>query len=140
MSTKIKVRNNISTEKYRLKQFSRYLATGFLSVGIEFSMLLLLVEAYAMNYLMANFFAFAVTNLCNYYISRHWVFEKGKHQQHVEMMIFFITAGIGLGINQTILFSMVEYLSADYRTSKLAAVGLVIIWNFWARKKLVFKG
>lgn len=140
MPAKIKVKNSISTEKYGLKQFSRYLATGFLSVGIEFSSLLILVEAYAMNYLMANFFAFTVTNLCNYYISRHWVFEKGKHQQHVEMLIFFVTAGIGLGINQTILFSMVEYLSIDYRIAKLAAVGLVIIWNFWARKKLVFKG
>lgn len=137
---KLKVKNNTSTEKFKLKQFSRFLATGFLSVSIEFSMLLLLVEAYAMNYLVANFFAFIVTNLCNYFISRHWVFEKGKHEQHIELIIFFMTASIGLGINQAVLGSMVEYLSLDYRISKIAAVGLVIIWNFWARKKLVFKG
>lgn len=141
MLQKIKIEDsNINTINLRLRQFSRYMATGFFSVSIEFSILLLLVEAHGLNYLMANFIAFIVINLCNYFISRHWIFEKGKHEQYVEIIIFFITAGIGLGINQVVLGWMVEYLSIDYRISKLAAIGLVAIWNFWTRKKLVFKG
>ncbi len=133
-------RPDTTTRKGLLIQFSRYLVTGFLSVGIEFTLLILLVEQYQVNYLLANAFAFIITNLCNYFISRHWVFEQGKHKRHVEFIIFFVTASIGLIINQTIMWVMVEYVAVDYRLSKLAAVGIVILWNFWARKKLVFKG
>lgn len=134
------VKTKESTHKRRIKQFSRYLATGLFSVVIEFSTLLMLVEVYYMNYLVANVIAFVITNICNYFISRSWVFTAGKHQPSVEVIIFFVTAAIGLGINQAVLASMVEYLSVDYRISKIFAVGLVVIWNFWARKRLVFKG
>ena len=141
MSEKVSVAEEPQlTEKNLVKQFSRYILTGVLSVGIEFSILLWLVEVHKMNYLIANLIAFTVTNLCNYFISRHWVFEKGKHASHIEFIIFFITAAVGLGINQLIMWGMVEHVHIDYRISKIAALVAVVIWNFWARKKLVFKG
>ncbi len=140
MSQRIKLTSDTDTDRTWLKQFSRYLATGFLSVGIEFPTLLCLVEIYEVNYLIANSIAFIITNLCNYFVSRHWVFEKGKHQLTVEVLIFFMTASMGLAINQFILWGMVAYLFVDYRVAKIVAVIVVTIWNFWARKKLVFKG
>ena len=121
-------------------QVVRYLITGVATFGIEYSLLLALVEAAHLNYQYANAIAFVLANVFNYVLSRYWVFTRGKHQTHVEMIAYFLGAGIGLLINVVVMGALVEYLSLDYRIAKIFAIGAIVVWNFWSRKKLIFKG
>ena len=123
-----------------LPQVVRYLITGVVTFGIEYSLLLLLVEEAGLNYQYANAIAFVLANLFNYVLSRYWVFTRGKHQTHVEMIAYFLGAGVGLLINVVVMGALVEYLSLDYRIAKIFAIGAIVVWNFWSRKKLIFKG
>lgn len=120
-------------------QIVRYLITGGATFGIEYSLLLGLVELFQLNYQYANVIAFVVANLFNYVFSRYWVFTRGKHQTHVEMIAYFLGAGIGLLINVLVMGALVEYLSLDYRIAKIFAIGAIVVWNYWSRKKLIFK-
>ena len=123
-----------------LPQVVRYLITGVATFGIEYSLLLALVEKAHLNYQYANAIAFVLANLFNYVLSRYWVFTRGKHQTHVEMIAYFLGAGVGLLINVVVMGALVEYLSLDYRVAKIFAIGAIVVWNFWSRKKLIFKG
>jgi len=46
---------------------------------------------------------------------------------------------IGLVLTEVILWFGTDYLGMDYRLSKLIAVGSVFVWNFGARKLLLFR-
>lgn len=121
-------------------QVVRYLITGATTFGIEYSLLLALVEMAHLNYQYANVIAFVLANLFNYGVSRYWVFTPGKHAAPVEMIAYFAGAGVGLLINVLMMGALVEYFAIDYRIAKIFAVVTIIAWNFWSRKKLIFRG
>lgn len=121
-------------------QFLRYAAAGVVSIAIEYGMLVLMVKYVGQDHLLfANAVAFTIASVFNYFISRYWVFERGKHRTHVEMMAYFASAGVGLLINQFVLWSLVKGISLDYRIAKIGAIGAVVLWNYWARRTWVFK-
>ena len=122
-----------------LPQIFRYLVTGVATFCLEYGLLLLLVEYAQLNYLYANGIAFILANLFNYVLSRYWVFTRGKFQAHVEIIAYFVAATVGLLINQTVMLALVEYADLDYRIAKFFAIGAIVLWNYWSRKKLVFK-
>ncbi len=138
-----KVRNpqvKLLLENNFIKQILRFVITGALSAGLEFLTLIILVEHYQINILSANVVAFIVANVLNYALSRSWVFEKGRHSTSKEFIAFVIVATIGLGLNQLIMWIMVDYMAVYYQIAKIFAIGVVVIWNFVAKKKLVFQG
>lgn len=121
-------------------QFLRYAAAGAVTFTIEYSSLIFLVEYFGEEHLLyANAFAFIAASICNYSMSRYWVFGRGKHLAHVEMMAYFGSTAVGLVINQIVLWYLVEGFVIDYRLAKLVAIGAVIVWNYWIRRVWVFK-
>ena len=123
-----------------LPQIVRYAVTGLATFALEYSLLLMLVEVAQLNYQLGNALAFVLANLFNYVLSRYWVFTRGKHATHVEMIAYFLGAGVGLLINVLVMGALVEYGGLDYRIAKIFAIGAIVVWNFWSRKKLIFKG
>ena len=50
-----------------------------------------------------------------------------------EMTGFFITALIGLGINQLMMYVLVDLVSIYYLFAKVISTGIVMVWNFVSR-------
>ncbi|MFN6087477.1 MAG: GtrA family protein [Cyclobacteriaceae bacterium] len=120
-------------------QFGRFFLVGVISAAIEMSILIGLVEYVSWDYLAANLIAFNITNLLNYVLSRMWVFTSDNNKIAPEFKKFMIFVLIGLLINQFFLWVFVEFISLDYKTSKVLAIGITIVWNFVTRKHLIFK-
>jgi putative flippase GtrA len=120
-------------------QFSRFFLVGVISAAIEMSILIGLVEYVSWDYLAANLIAFNITNLLNYVLSRMWVFTSDNNKIAPEFKKFMIFVLIGLLINQFFLWVFVEFISLDYKTSKVLAIGITIVWNFVTREHLIFK-
>jgi putative flippase GtrA len=72
-----------------------------------------------------------------------WVFtacERTLEKQKVAEFVLFALVGIaGVGINQLLMYLMVDGLSLNEMVSKMVAAVLVLMWNFGARKLLLFK-
>lgn len=122
-----------------VSQVAKFILTGFFTAGIDFLILILLVEVFFLHYFVASAFSFLVGVLLNYYISRGWVFGHGRFQYKYECMGFFIMSTLGLVINQIILLLFVGYCSVDYRFSKIISVCVVSSWNFITKKYIVFR-
>jgi putative flippase GtrA len=121
-------------------QLVRFVVSGGFTAGIDFLLLVLLVEVFFFHYLIAGGISFTVGVCLNYWISRWWVFHGGKYRHSIEFLGFFTTSIIGLALNQTILWILVDHFSIDYRISKTIAIFVVTFWNFITKKYLIFKG
>jgi putative flippase GtrA len=120
-------------------RFGKYLAVGVLSAGIEFFLLVLLVERFKVELFVANTFAFIFTSAINYLLSRIWVFERTGVRKRKEFPVFMFFVTCGLLINQAGLYFLTEFFNIDYRIAKIMSISLVVVWNFMTRKRIVFK-
>ncbi len=127
-------------EKGSFKQIIRFVITGALSAGLEFFVYTYLINHFQIYYQYSNVLAFVAANVLNYTLSRHWVFEKGRHSVSVEFMAFVLVALIGLGLNIFLLWILIGHLQIDYRLAKVFAIFVVVAWNFFSKKTLVFQG
>ena len=123
-----------------MRQAWRYLVVGGVAFVVDFSALVFLTELAGFDYLVAAVAAFACGLVTNYLLSVRWVFTaRSVNQPWIEFIIFLVIGVIGLGWNELLLYIGTARLGFDYRISKLLSVGLVLCWNFGARKILLFR-
>jgi putative flippase GtrA len=126
--------------KYFLDQiWFRFLVIGGFSALLEIVLLVFLVEWIGLGYLLSNSIAFLVVNMINFLLSKYWVFAAGTRKKGVEIGLFYFVVLIGLALNQAVMFILVEFMSFDYKISKVAAILVTVIWNYFGKKNLVFK-
>jgi putative flippase GtrA len=122
-----------------VKQFGRFAVVGLVATLVHVAVVVVLVEAAGSAPLLANAIAFALALAVSYAGNHQWTFRaRGNHRRHFPR--FATTAGLGLLLNQTIMYVMIEGLGQDYRVA-LALVVLVVpllsfllnrLWSFSA--------
>ena len=123
-----------------LVQAFRYLFVGGLAFAVDYGTLLLLKEVAGFHYLLANSVSFLFGLATNYALSVRWVFASRKlGNRYVEFLVFAAIGLVGLGVNDLVMWACTDRLGVDYRLSKLAAAGVALFWNFFARKLALFR-
>ena len=124
-------------------QFLRYLVTGGLAFVLDFGLFALCLYAFGWHYLLANLVGLVAGLVLNYVMSIVWVFTACRRtlekQKTVEFFLFTLVGIAGVGINESLMCLMVDGLSLNEMVSKMVAAVLVLMWNFGARKLLLFK-
>lgn len=121
-----------------LKQIRRFLVVGGTAFLIDFGTLWLLTEAAGINYLLSNVISFTISVVYNYLLSTLWVFGCSKTKsKSFEAIVFIVLSIIGLGINQLLMYVAVELFYLNYLLSKIGATGVVMVFNFITRKRLL---
>jgi len=120
-----------------LLQFIRYLFCGGVATASDISMLFFLNKVLFVNHLIAAAFAFITGVTINYTLNTILVFQSsGKIKK--EFPLFAVIGIGGLLWTELILWLLVNKLNFYLIVAKLIAVALVLIWNFFMRKKFVF--
>lgn len=125
--------------KIQKHQVIRFIIVGAGCAAVEFFLFTILVDFYNVQYLAANLISLLVAVVLNYVISRKTVFEPGKHTANVEFIIFVLFTGIGVALNQFLVWYFVDQLVLDVRLGKVFAIGIVAVFNFFTKKHIVFK-
>jgi len=121
-------------------QFGRYLIVGGLAFVIDFGSLYLLTERAGMFYLASAAIAFILGLLTNYVLCRIWVFtHRVVANGAVEFAVFALIGVAGLGLNEAVIWFACDKLGLHYLNAKLASAALVVLWNFGARKAILFR-
>lgn len=124
-------------------QFLRYFVTGGLAFVVDFGAFALALYCFEIHYLLANLIGLMFGNVVNYLLSLGWVFsaEKRKMEKHrmLEITVFVIISLVGMGLNELLMFVMVGYAELDEMFSKIVSAGVVLVYNFLARKFILFK-
>lgn len=117
----------------------RYLFAGAAGFITDFTILFILTHFLDIFYLISATVSFTVGVFITYLISIYWVFQQKSHRKRTSEFILFVLIGIvGLILTLGLLWLFTEKLHIYYLISKIIATIIVYIWNFFARKKLLF--
>ena len=118
-------------------QIFLYLIVGGLSFLVEIGTFVALRHA-AMAVIPASVTSFIVATVANYLLSILMAFERGRFRRHIELARFFIVVLVGLALNTALVWLFAYPLAIHPTVAKIAAVPIVLIWNYLGRRLLVF--
>jgi len=122
------------------REFIRYVVASLIALVFDAGTLVLMTSFFGVSYLISGAIAFLLGLLVIYLLSVRWVFERrGTRSAIFEFVVFALIGVVGLGINEVILWILTGYLGFFYLISKIASVAVVFVWNFFARKHVLFR-
>ena len=136
------LKSMVSNKRNIVGQFLRYFVTGGLAFIVDFGVFSLALYYFNIHYLVANLIGLMAGNVVNYLLSLGWVFsaEKRKMEKHrlLEITVFVIISLVGMGLNELLMYLFVDMLFVQEMLSKIAAAIIVLVYNFLARKYILF--
>jgi putative flippase GtrA len=122
-----------------LKSAARYFVVGGIATCVDVGLFMLFAQRMGLPYLRVAAGTFVVATLVNYVLSVRFVFVSGlRFRRRYEIALVFVVSGIGLALNQAILWACVELGGLGLLFSKLAATAVVFSWNYLSRRHFVF--
>lgn len=121
--------------KKLIEQIMKFGVVGAVAFVIDYGLLALLTEVFAINYLVSATVSFTASVVFNYVVSMRYVFtHKDGLSRRREFAIFVTLSVIGLLINNFCMWAGVELLGIHYLVTKIGATFIVMVWNFVTRK------
>ena len=123
-----------------LIQFFRYFFVGGFSFIVDYGFLYILTEYFNLYYLLSATISFLVGLIVNYLLSIKWIFKRSKlNKTSIEFLIYGLIGGVGLFLNNMILYFFTDIMDIYYLYSKFISAFLVMGWNFFGRRIILFK-
>jgi putative flippase GtrA len=122
-------------------QFFRYLFVGGIATIVDGGILFILTDFAHIYHLISAAIAFIFGLLANFYLSKLLVFKGSKVNLSLsaEFMGCAVVGTIGLIFTELILILFTDFFAIHYMISKIIATVIVFLWNYVARKKLIYK-
>jgi len=119
-------------------EFMRYCLAGGIAFLCDYTMLFVLIEFAGIHYLISSIAGFIAGLLANYILSKRWVFKGSRAKGFGSFFTFSVIGVIGLGVTEVCMWLGVDVLELKYMVVKLFVTGVVLLWNYSARKVFVF--
>lgn len=133
-------RSSLRAVKKLIASFLKYLVAGGMGFVLDYGTLTLCYEGLGWHYLVAATCGFLVGLVFVYISSNKWVFDTRKMKNHrvQEFAVFSLIGLIGLGLTNLFMWGLVDGLGIHPLVSKLFTTGAVLIWNYGARKIILY--
>ncbi len=126
-------------------QFFRYIFVGGLATVVDWGLsAVLFYLCFGQQFaVLCNGLSFVAGLIVNYFISTFWVFSNSKiKNKFIEFISFAAIGVVGLLITLGVTYAF-EWLLADKTSlyqmiAKVSSTALSFLWNFFARKFLLF--
>ena len=120
--------------------FAKYVLAGGAAFCVDYTLIFLCHTLLGMYYLAAAGIGFCSGVICTYLCCNYWVFShrKMKEQKVREFWIFVFIGLIGLALTLLFMGFFVDVMEIPPYISKLPTTGLVLLWNFTARKIVLY--
>lgn len=126
-------------DKLLLSQLLKFGIVGCSGMIIDFGATYLCKEILKINKFLSNGIGFILAATSNYFINRIWTFNSQTEDIGIQYAQFMTVSVIGLGINSLVLYLLNEKLKWNFYFSKVIAIAITTIWNFFANLLFTFK-
>lgn len=120
-------------------QMFRYLFVGGLSFLVDYGVLYLLTVN-GLNYLISATVSFVLGLVVNFILSKIFVF---KSQANVNSFFEFVTYGViglvGLFLTDLLMYIFTSLMGIYFMISKIIVTIIVLGWNFFGRKFILYR-
>ena len=125
-------------DKLLISKFLKFGIVGCSGMIIDFGITYLCKEILRINKFISNCIGFILAATSNYFLNRIWTFNSQTEDIGVQYIQFMIVSSIGLAINSLSLYFFNEKLKWNFYLSKLVAIGITTIWNFFGNLLFTF--
>ncbi len=131
--------------KNLIKEFFRYTLVGGSAFILDFGTMCLFKELIfnGEHLFIAVFMGYLVGLVYNFLLSNWYVFQNGfekiKGKEIQSFIIFAVIGIIGLGLTEILMYLFVNIIALWYVFAKIIAAGIVLFWNYIARKIIIYK-
>ena len=115
----------------RLYEIVRFVLVGGACFILDYGLLYVLTEYCGLYYLLSAGISFTVS-LCLV-----CVFHGANAQTRRAKMLFFGSSIAGLGLNQLLMWMLVDLAGIYYMIAKLIAAAIVMVWNYVLKRRAV---
>ncbi len=135
----VKYRNKTAVSKL-LQQFLSYLIVGGSAALVEWGVFALFNEILCLGWTPATIIAFVLALAVNYILGRVITFKKAAQKCAVksDLLPVVLVSIVGLLLNLLLMAFFVELIGIGDMISKIICTGLVLIWNFMARRVFIY--
>ncbi len=130
----------ITFNKILLVKFIKFGLVGATGVIVDFFFTWICKEKLNIHKYVSNAIGFTIAASTNWFINRIWTFQSTNQDALIEYSNFLIISIIGLGINSAILWMLTDKFKINFYISKLGAIAITTIWNFFANYLYTFNG
>lgn len=133
--------------KLKLKEFIknndlikliRFSIVGVGNTLVNWSIFIIL-NAFGVYYIISNIIAYIIATINSYIWNSLWVFKYGQGLNINTSVKFFILNLVGLTVNTTIMYILVDILNFNKFIALVLASVVVVIMNYTINKLWVFK-
>jgi putative flippase GtrA len=122
-----------------IQEALRYAAVSACAFFVDITILFVLVRYFSWWYLGAATASFLAGLLVGYALSVTLVFKYRRlKDRRLEFASFAAIGAVGVAINAAAMSFGVKYLGLHYLIAKCGAAGFTFVWNFVARRQLLF--
>jgi putative flippase GtrA len=120
-------------------QMIRFGIAGGAATVVDMGLLWTLINFAHLWYVYGVAVGYAAGTVVSYVISVKWIFpHRAISDRRLEFIIFTVVGVIALGLTELVVAAGVEWCHLSVMVSKLVSVVLIFLYNFWARKIILF--
>jgi putative flippase GtrA len=120
-----------------VNKFGRFLLVGGLCTGLQYLMLVALVEGLGLSATIASTIGYAASSAVNYFLSYSFTFNSAE--RHRRSLPRFVLIGVfGLLMNGAVTFVGINIYGVHYLLAQVAATIVTLAWNFLANLRWTF--
>ena len=122
-------------------QLMRYGITGLGATAVDFIVLTVLTETFGERLLLVwTAIAFIAGLTVTYLLSTNWVFTARRFKSRTaEITVFILIGVVGLGLTELLMWFFATKIDLHYLISEMISGTTVFIWNFTAKKLILFR-
>jgi len=121
-----------------LLKFVKFSLVGFSGVFVDFGITYIFKEKFSVNKYISNSLGFICAATSNYFLNRIWTFQSHDPAILLQYSKFFTISLIGLMLNNLVVFFIHQKGQINFYVSKIFAIALVTLWNFFANYLYTF--
>lgn len=137
-------------------QFFRFCLIGVINTIADFlivNFLAYLFQIYQGGYLiLINSFSFIIVVTISFFLNKGWTFKTISQSERIhsvkkQYFLFFLINTVGMVLNSTMVYILTTIIGRQFGVgpviwlnfSKIIAVGIILFWNFFNSKHIVFR-
>lgn len=120
-------------------QIVKFLISGAIAAVVNLTLLYVCTDMFHFWYLASSWIAFVFTFFVSFTLQRFWTFRGGAgHLMKKQVVMYFITATVNIGINTLLMLCFVEYVHLHYLFAQFITIGIISFWSFFVYQRLIF--
>jgi Predicted membrane protein len=119
-------------------KFLKFAGVGASGVLVNFGITYLFKEILKWNKYLSSAIGFVFAATSNYILNRIWTFQSLNPEIGTEYAKFFLISLVGMGIDTLTLYILTDKLKWNFYLSKVFAIGVATLWNFFGNFLFTF--